>query len=117
MSNLLFFQAFVDFKSKLTLEQLCKLFSESFFFGVDFIGGDEGIWDEVPAVRLSKDFFGLRIVLGGYDGVYTLEIETFDFNWDLLNEEDKKSAVVDISANVRQLFTNITEIQLVDKHD
>jgi hypothetical protein len=68
---------FADFSAPLPLREVAKLLSEELFAGVRFTGKDEGIWDEVTAIRLERDFLGLRVVLGGSEVAgYTLEVDT-----------------------------------------
>lgn len=71
----------------------------------------------MPAIRLSNDILGLRVVLGGDDGVYTLEIESIDFDWSRLTTEEKSTAVLDITPNVAELIKKLPEVTLVDQHE
>jgi hypothetical protein len=68
--------AFVDFVSDRSLEDLATELSIRLFGGIPFVGRDEGIWDEIPALRLKQRFLGLEVVLGGTagnGGGYSLE--------------------------------------------
>src|SRR4030095_9253622 len=115
MHDLKFIQAFVDFESRLPLGEVAKLLSREIFAGIQFTGLNEGIWDEVPAMRLEQDFLGLRVVVGGgadERGSYTLEIEAADFPWAKIPEAHSQEAVCDISDYVRELLKGITSINL-----
>ena len=115
MSDLKFIQAFVDFESRLPLLETAKLLSDEVFAGIQFTGLDEGIWDEVPAMRLNRDFLGLRVVVGGGSDEkrsYTLEIEAFDFPWSKIPEVDSQAAICDLSEYIREQLKEIKDIEV-----
>jgi len=77
--------AYVDFVSDLSLAEVASLLSRELFASVPFEGENTGIWDEVPAVRLSRRPLGLDVELGGASGCdngFTLQIEQTDFPWE-----------------------------------
>lgn len=66
--------AYVDFRSTYDLKETAAILG-TFFGGAGFVGENEGIWDEVPALRLERSVLGLSVVVGGADGEFTLEVE------------------------------------------
>jgi hypothetical protein len=64
-----------------TLEQVAKKLSERLFCSIAFVADDSGTFEEVPALRLEKNFLGLDIVLHGFDGNYTLYLEPVRESW------------------------------------
>ncbi len=80
MADFVFFQAAVDFVSDSPLKEIGEKVASTCFGGGKFIGENEGIWDEVPAMRLDRHVLGLEIVLGGGPGEdgYTLEVASKD---------------------------------------
>lgn len=59
------------------LTDIARRIAELCFGGIDFVGESEGIWDEIPALRLNRDVLGLEVTLGGNpgrDGGYTIEV-------------------------------------------
>jgi hypothetical protein len=52
--------AFVDFTHPDPLHLLAAKLSQALFAGIGFAGEGEGIWDEVPAMRLERDYLGFR---------------------------------------------------------
>jgi hypothetical protein len=67
---------FADFTVAIPLQRVASHVSAAIFAGIRFIP-DPGGWDEVPCLRLERDFLGLRIQLGGSEtSGYTLEIDT-----------------------------------------
>jgi len=98
--------AYVDFTSPLALHALGRVLSERLFAGISFVGENEGIWDEVPALRLERDFLGLRVELGGTsggEGGFTLQIEPVIFPWHQINAAGV-TGTVDFSNYLRFLL-------------
>ena len=115
MHDLKFIRAYVDFESRLPLIEIAKLLSREIFAGIQFTGLNEGIWDEVPAMRLDQDFLGLRVVVGGgadEKRSYTLEIEAADFPWSAIPEAHSQEAICDIFDYVRELLKRVTSINM-----
>src|SRR5437773_2401491 len=107
--------AYVDFNHPLPLDGLAQLLSERIFAGIPFTGENTGIWDEVPALRLARDFLGLRVELGGSPDPasgYTLQIEPFDFPWDQISADLEKECSVDLSDYVRFLLSRVNDVVL-----
>jgi hypothetical protein len=72
------FAAFVDFTYPRDLDDLASVLSAELFAGLQFVGREEAMWDEVPAVRLEKDFLGIRVELGGTpgeDGCFSIHLQ------------------------------------------
>ena len=119
MSDLKFIQAFVDFRSSLPLRSVADMLSEQMFAGIRFVGQNEGILDEVPAMRLEHDFLGLRVVLGGGaegNSGFTLEMELADFPWDKIPENETRDSICDISETIKAKLKEFNNIEIIDKH-
>lgn len=117
MSKLKFIQSFTDISSALSIQALGALLSERIFAGISFVGLDEGILDEIPAMRLDRDFLGLRVILGGRPGKgggYTLEIELIDFPWSEVPESDSTEVVCDISEVVKRQLRAIDGVDIIE---
>jgi hypothetical protein len=79
--NIVLLRAYVDFVSQQSLHEVGTEIAKACFGGGEFVGETEGIWDEVPAVRLDRNPLGLEITLGGSPGEaggYTLEVSSRD---------------------------------------
>ena len=114
MTSLIAPSAYVDFTSKRSLEDIGAELSRRLFAGVPFVGLGEGIWDEVPAMRLAERFMGLQVELGGHagdDGGYTLQVEVPDFPWHLVGR-GQANARVDLTGFLQHLLTDFEEISL-----
>jgi hypothetical protein len=57
-----------------SIEQVAYALSEKLFGGVAFGGGDIGLFEEVPSLRLQGHFLGLFVALHGSNGEYVLLI-------------------------------------------
>lgn len=112
MKALLCPSAYVDFYYPESLSVVAGILSEQIFGGINFIGENTGIWDEVPAVRLSKRFLGLNIELGGEKGTYTLQIEAPDFPWELISSAFHATASTDLSGFVQHMLSQICDIKI-----
>lgn len=109
MSDLTHLSAYVDFTSSMPLLELASFLSERLFAGIPFVGLDEGIWDEVPAVRLGEDFLRMRVELGGTpDDGYTLQVEPFGFPW----QEEQIVVQVDFADYLRFLLMRLEGISV-----
>jgi hypothetical protein len=100
MTVLLAPSAYVDFTSPNPLQDVAAQLSSELFGGIPFIGLGEGVWDEVPAMRLAQRFMGLQVELGGNpgdDGGYTLQVESPEFPWHLVAPGGQKDARVDLT--------------------
>lgn len=96
------------------LEEVAVLISEKILGGVRFIGRDEHIFDEVPAVYTERDIFGLRITLQGYGGVeaYILEMRPREPLDPSLSPEFIRKSVVDISGYVSRLLQEVEGVSV-----
>jgi len=103
--------AFVNFVSDRTLDDLASEFSARLFGGIPFVGRDEGIWDEIPAVRLSTRFLGFEVILGGKEGAtggYSFEVVVADSV-----SENASTERADLSEYVAYLVGTIFGIQVI----
>lgn len=108
------FSGYVDFVHPLPLIELADLFSQLLFGGIRFTGSDEGLWDEVPAVRLEADFLGLRVELGGAPGEqggYTLQVEPLDVPAPSHGQEYGNEQVGDLSWYIRYLLEKVEGVR------
>ena len=110
-------QASVDFESSMPLTEVARAIGSTCFGGVPFVGENTGIWDEVPAVRLSKDIIALEIIVGGSpepDGGFTLEVISREqMGGDIqVDAEGSRAAVCDISAYLTALIEQIPGITI-----
>jgi hypothetical protein len=115
MASLIAPSAYVDFTSERPLQEVAADLSNRVFGGIQFTGQGEGLWDEVPAVRLAKRFMGLQVELGGNpgtDGGYTLQVETPDFPWHLVDRARQKEARADLTGFLKHLLADIDGIVL-----
>ncbi len=115
MSDLKCPQAYVDFTHADALSVLASKLSERLFGGIPFEGENEGIWDEVPALRLSRDILGLRVEIGGRpgdQGGYTLQVEAVDFPWESVQPGQEAQAVADLSDFVAHRLRQIDGVRL-----
>jgi hypothetical protein len=115
MKPLLCPSAYVHFTCHDPLLVLAERLSKDLFGGIEFVGLNTGIWDEVPAVRLARDFLGLSVELGGSEDVsYTIQIEADDFPWEFVRAEDAATTQVDLAGFVGYLLQRIEGIELID---
>ena len=106
--------AHIDFFSEKPLEELAKELSVAIFGGVPFVGKTEGIWDEIPAMRLSQRVLGLDVILGGTAGErggYSLEAEAHEFPWDELPSTQAADLEVDLSPYLWHLVSSLPGIR------
>lgn len=59
----------VALKSDLSIEEVGEKIAEKLFGSLKFIGKEEEIYEEVPAVYIAPNILGLRIILQGYSGM------------------------------------------------
>jgi hypothetical protein len=106
--------AHVDFFSEKSLKELSHELSAAIFGGIPFVGKAEGIWDEIPAVRLSQRVLGLDIILGGSTGEqggYSLEAEAHEFPWDEIPPSQAAEFEVDLSPYFWHLISTLPGIR------
>jgi hypothetical protein len=92
--------------------QLVQLFERINRFLPEFLGENEGIWDEVPALRLARPILGLEVVIGGSPGIdrgYTVQVSSEDTLGGVLpnDPEESKSAICDFSNYLAALIQKI----------
>ena len=109
----------IKIKSDLPLEDVAEIVSAHLLGGVRFVGRDEHIRDEIPAVYSSEYVLGSRFVLFGEpdeDGYY-LEVSHHQRLADLGASQIKES-LVDISADVVELLARVGSIRAsLPSHD
>ncbi len=116
MANIVFLQASVDIYSELSLEELGRQVALACFGGGEFVGLDEGIWDEVPAMRLDRCVLGLEVILGGRPGAfgYTLEVASKNPHGGKLSSDPKKSeeSVCEFSLYLSSLVAGLPAVSV-----
>lgn len=117
MPNVAFLTAHVDFASPRSLHEIAREIASVCFGGGEFVGENEGIWDEIPAVRLDRDPLGLEITLGGAPGEaggYTLEVSSRDPLDGPLPEDPESllEAICDFSRYLAALVGRIPGVEL-----
>ena len=100
--------------SALTIEQVGEAISKGLLGGVPFVGRDEYLRDEVPAIRSESEIFGLRVLVQGHGGEsgYALEIypkHSNDPAFQVKGPEDE----VDLSSYVASLLARIPGIAVM----
>lgn len=112
MSGAKYLIAFVDFMAPWELQELTQRLSSHMFGGLKFVGLDEGIWDEVPAMRLQSPVLGLQIVVGGEGGDrgFTMEINTIEYTDGASSPQD--SDILDISQFATSQLLTIAGISI-----
>jgi hypothetical protein len=103
----------VKIKSKLCLEDVAQIVSDCLLGGVGFIGREEHVRDEVPAVYTARCVLGCRFILFGEpdDEGYFLEVWHYETSSALTAEQIRES-LVDISADIVALLSEIESIQV-----
>lgn len=91
--------------------QVGEKISENLIGGLPFVGLEEYIYDEVPAVYIKQPILGLEIVLQGYGGSegYVLGI-----NLAYCVDAPGDYMKVDISPLIKERLANIDGLVLVD---
>jgi hypothetical protein len=117
MPDIVFLQAYVDFVSLLPLTDIACRIAKTCFGGIDFVGENEGIWDEVPALRLERRVLGLEVILGGRpgkEGGYTLQVSSRDPLGGALpvDPEGSKAAICDFSIYLTALVQQIPGVEM-----
>ncbi len=120
MPDIVFLQAYGDFESHLTLKDIARRMTETCFGGIEFVGENEGIWDEVPALRLNGGVLGLEVILGGgpgKDGSYTLEVSSREPLGGALppDPEGSKAAICDFSSYLAALLQQVPGVEIKDQ--
>jgi hypothetical protein len=102
---------FADFSVSLPLQDVAKCLSAELFAGIRFTE-DPGGWDEVPCLRLERDFLGLRVQLGGNENVgYTLEVDN-TLNVICVSDEAESRTACDVSTMMKSQLARIPGISL-----
>jgi hypothetical protein len=110
-------RARVDFVSPQSLHEVGNEIASVCFGSGEFVGENEGIWDEIPAVRLDRDPLGLEITLGGAPGEagsYTLEVSSRNPLGGPLPEDPESllEAICDFSRYLAALVGRIPGVEL-----
>jgi len=74
----------LGFFSEKTLEEVAAIISARLLGGIRFVGKDEFIFDEVPAVYAESDVLGLEVIVHGFGGEdgYWLDMSPRDVRLD-----------------------------------
>lgn len=115
MTPLIAPSAYVDFTSPNSLDSVARDLSTRLFAGIPFVGLGEGLWDEVPAMKLARRFMGLEVELGGSPGPehgYTLQVEAPDFPWERIERADQAAARADLTGYLQHLLSSIEGITI-----
>jgi hypothetical protein len=104
----------VDFESKWNLQITADLISDRFLAGICFSDEIPGLREEVPAVKITKEVFGLTFILHGiynYDrGSFTLEASPGSAFFLQLSPRDK---TIDIGQWLAQLLSTVPEFKVM----
>jgi len=108
---MIYLVAGVEIDSEKSLEEVASLISEHLLGGIPFVGKDEYIYDEVPAVYASHDLIGLRVILQGDEGNgYFLDIHPKRFPG--TNEASSDYTSGDITDYIILLLSGIEGIRV-----
>jgi hypothetical protein len=77
----------LDIQTDKSLEEVALLISKEILGGIPFIGREEFIRDEIPAVYVKDAILGFDVVLQGGDGHFFLELTSIRSE-DAFNEID-----------------------------
>lgn len=97
--------------SEKSLEDVASLVSENLLGGIPFVGKEEYIYDEVPAIYAKHDVFGLRVILQGYGGEdgYLLEVHPKAFQTEYETSSD--ITTVDLTEFIMLALSKVEGIQ------
>lgn len=101
--------ACLEIKAQKTLDEVAEIVSGKIFGGVRFVGKEEFIRDEIPAIYTERDILGMRIILLGnpeLDGCH-LQMETRRIPGIILTAEENRRLRVSISHYVADLLQGI----------
>jgi hypothetical protein len=103
--------ATVKFFYAYTLEECGRLISANLLGGTPFVGLDECIMDEIPAVYAECEILGFRIVLAGHGGErgYGLQLIPGDSAAHAIS--DSPSEPADLSSYIVQVLSAIPGIE------
>jgi hypothetical protein len=99
----------------MSLEEVGKIISDRVIGGIQFVGRDDYIRDEVPAIYTRSEVFGTRFILMGEpdDEGYYLEADSQSLVASLSPEQIKRS-LFDLSPLVAHLLVGTEGITLGD---
>jgi hypothetical protein len=102
--------------SNKSLEEVAEIVSSRVLAGIPFIGRDEYIYDEVPAIYAKQNPLGLRIILQGHGGQhgYTLTMHPADYPLEAEPGPDEESKG-DITDYIASLLKDIPGIHMAVK--
>jgi len=106
----------LGFLSEKGLEAVAEIISTKLIGGIPFVGKDEFIYDEVPAVYAEHDVLGLRVILQGFGGEegYYLGMHPRDFPLENKPVDLKKeSKVEDITQYIAFLLKDVEQIRIL----
>ena len=101
--------------SRMSLEEVGRVVSDRVLGGVPFVGREEYIRDEVPAIYSKAEVLGIRLILMGEpdDEGYYLEADSRSLIANLSAEQVKRS-LLDISPLVTHLLSGIEGITVAN---
>jgi hypothetical protein len=105
----------VQLNSSLNLEELGEIISNRALGGIQFIGRDEHIRDEAPAIYTKSNVLGARFILmqePDVDHIFHLECDSQELVKSL-TVQDIRSARFDISVLVKFLLEGDKRIQVI----
>ena len=100
--------ATVGIKANMTLDRLAALVSDKLCGGIEFIGIEDYVREEIPAMYTARDFLGMRVVLFGENNDFGLDIE----QWRERAPDDVGAEYVDLSKYVALLLAEIDGVQV-----
>ncbi len=106
-----YFKCLVPIYSNKDIEGLAKIISNKLFGGIPFIGLEEHIYEEVPAIFIDHPILGLQAVIQGFGGKegYTLEVHSHPVN---IEPDDTDIMYIDIAGYVAALIEGTEELKV-----
>lgn len=97
------------FLSEKSLEEVAAIISAKLIGGIPFVGRDEHIYDEIPAVYAEHDVLGLRLILQGFGGEEGYQLEIKPRRYPLGNEpaDLRQESRVDMTEYIAFLFRDV----------
>ena len=102
----------VNIKSRLCLEDVAEIVSKHLLGGVPFVGRDEHVRDEIPAIFSSEYVLGCCFLLCGQpdDEGYYLEVSHHQ-RLVGLSADQMRESLVDISSDIVALLAGVGSIR------
>ena len=106
----------LSFLSEKSLEAVAEVISSKLIGGILFVGKDEFIYDQVPAVYAKHLVLGLRVILQGFGGEEGYHLEMYPRNFPSENKAvdlKQESKVEDITQYIAFLLKDVEEIRIL----